>query len=104
MPTKTESDLRKQLDEVVRRMEHALSTCPAVDGFTDEGAVASASQIVDRVASDLRMAEAIADSLANLRGVTQSALMVTCAAHVAFELVHHALAILRADLDARLSA
>ncbi len=78
-----------------------VSTVPRV---VHSDSLARASDIVDRVAADLRGAEAIAERLTNLTGVTESALMVTCAAHVAFELVHSALMILRAELDARLSA
>lgn len=104
VPTKAESELREALDESVRRMERAFATCPPVDASADDGTLASASQIVDRVVEDLRSAEAITERLMNLTGVTESALMVTCAAHVAFELVRSALTILRAELDARLSA
>ncbi len=104
VPTKSESELREQLDEAVRRIERALATCPPVDASADSASLARASDIVDRVAADLRGAEAIAERLTNVTGVTESALMVTCAAHVAFELVHSALMILRAELDARLSA
>jgi hypothetical protein len=85
-------------------MERGFATCPPVNAVTDDGALASASKVVDQVAEDLRAAEAIANSLANLTGVTESALMVTCAAHVAFQLVRSALTILRAELDARLAA
>lgn len=104
VPTKAEFDLRRRIDEVVRDMEQAFASCPPVDASSDDEVLQSASQVVNCIATDLRSAESLAKSLASLSGVTQEALMVVAAAHVAFELVRSALSLLRAELDARLAA
>lgn len=104
VPTMTESELRKSLDRAVHRLERAFAGCPPVEALADDDALVYASRVVNQAAEDLQEAEALANSLACLAGVTQSALMVTCAARVAFELVRSALSILRAEIDARLAA
>lgn len=98
-----EVELRKQLENAVRRIRTSIERCPALDGLTPGQSALAAEVLADGCAA-LNEATALTGAISELEDLSEAGVVLVTSSRMALTVVRTTFALLTAELDMHYAA